>query len=201
MHAVIKIKFYYDLSSPYSFFAWRRRTVLETAGAELEYTPVSIDILLNLQADREPWAKYQDPLAPPKRAHVMADIQRMSKYWDIPLGGPFSFKPQAKRAMCVATELQRRGLDQTEFIERASKTLWEDARDISDERVLERLIGESSLVEMSHETEASALRLLTRNTQAAYAAGVYGVPSFGHGNEIYFGADRMDVLAASLNAT
>jgi 2-hydroxychromene-2-carboxylate isomerase len=37
--------------------------------------------------------------------------------------------------------------------------------------------------------------LLTQNTLAAYERGDFGVPTFVVGEELYFGADRMELLA------
>jgi 2-hydroxychromene-2-carboxylate isomerase len=37
-----------------------------------------------------------------------------------------------------------------------------------------------------------------RNTVAAYGRGVFGVPTFILGEELYFGADRMELLSSQL---
>jgi 2-hydroxychromene-2-carboxylate isomerase len=189
------VEFYYDLRSPYAYFAWNRRHMLESVGARLTYIPVSIDVLLNFQSGRDAWAEYADPLAPPKRQYLMTDIPRMARYWGIPLGGPFTFKPQAKRAMCLATALHSSGFDQEEFISFALRTLWQDARNLADDSVFDELVSVANLNSFS---EVTALADLTTNTATAYQAGVFGVPSFRHGDQVYFGADRMDVLASEL---
>lgn len=189
------VEFFYDLRSPYTYFAWKRRDVLEAAGARLIYAPVAIDALLNFQCGREAWAEYADPLAPPKRRHLMSDIPRMARYWGIPLGGPFTFKPHAKRAMCLVTALKSLGLDQTRFVDFALRTLWQETRDLADEAVFAELVTVANLADFS---ETTALAELTSNTQQAYQAGIFGVPSFRHKGQVYFGADRMDVLASEL---
>ncbi len=172
--------------------------MLEDAGATLVPRPVSVDVLLNLQAERAPWADYVDPLAPAKRAHLMSDIPRMARYWDIPLGGPFTFKPASKRAMCALTDLASSGETPDALIDRFFVTLWQEAKNIEDADVFEAVMADTGHAPMNAEAEQSALEALTSNTIAAYQSGIFGVPSFQHKDHIYFGADRMDVLSADL---
>jgi len=50
-----------------------------------------------------------------------------------------------------------------------------------------------------HELAAEkGVDLLTQNTVAAYESGVFGVPTFVVGDDLYFGADRMELLASRL---
>ena len=190
-----EIEFYFDLRSPYTYFAWHRRKVLEDAGAKLSLVPVSIDVLLNLQAGAAPWAAYVDPLSAQKRRHLMADIPRMAHFWGIPLGGPFTFKPQAKRAMCLSMALLASGADQSDFVDVALSTLWLSAKDISDDAIFDELKARFAPKDFN---EAAALTQLTEHSAQSFQQGVFGVPTFRIADKIYFGADRMDVLAAYL---
>ncbi|MEL6322358.1 MAG: DsbA family protein, partial [Cyanobacteria bacterium J06626_14] len=124
------IEFFYDLRSPYTYFAWCRKSLVSSSKFELRPRPVSISILLNLQAGREPWAAYQDPLCSAKRDHLMNDIPRMASYWNIPLSWPPDFKPQSTRAMCLATALHSSGANHEEFIDTALKLLWVENCDL-----------------------------------------------------------------------
>ena len=179
--------------------AWHRRKIFEAAGIEIVLKPVSIDVLLNLQAGRSPWDDYVDPLAPPKRKHLLFDIRRMANYWSVPFG-PIAFRPRSKRAMCVATAIAAAALEQTVFVNHAMKTLWLEARDIEEDDVFRKLISVSELSAFDTEQEQTALDNLTANSLAAYEGGIFGVPSFRIGDDVYFGADRMDVLVAGLGS-
>jgi len=46
--------------------------------------------------------------------------------------------------------------------------------------------------------ETEGKDLLTKNTLASYDRGVFGVPSFIQGEQLYFGADRMELIASCL---
>ena len=46
--------------------------------------------------------------------------------------------------------------------------------------------------------EKEGTELLTRNTLTAYESGVFGTPTFVIGDDLYFGADRMELIASKL---
>jgi len=72
------IEAYYDFRSPYAYFAndrIRSRSFVPPIPVTWHWRPVSIDVLLNLQAGRDAWAAYSDPLSAPKRAHLLADVR------------------------------------------------------------------------------------------------------------------------------
>ena len=192
-----KVDFFYDLRSPYAYFAWMRRASVQASGVTFSLQPVSIDVLLNLQAKREPWAEYVDPLAPPKRAHMISDIPRMARYWGIPIGGPFTFKPSSKLAMNTLTHLSSLGVDLHALTNRFFEALWQQARNIEDREVYDRILLEANVSLLTEAENRSANERLTENTRKAYEDGIFGVPSFRHNDNVYFGADRMDVLAAN----
>src|SRR3954449_4615375 len=75
------IDIYYDFRSPYAYLAWWRiRRQQALSSWKWRWKPVSIDVLLNLQAGREPLALYVDPLPPPKRKHFLADVRRSANF-------------------------------------------------------------------------------------------------------------------------
>ena len=89
------IDIYYDFRSPYAYLAWWRiRRQQALSSWKWRWKPVSIDVLLNLQAGREPLAPYVDPLLPPKRKHFLADIRRSAKFFGAPLSPPHRPRPR-----------------------------------------------------------------------------------------------------------
>ncbi len=157
---------------------------------------MSIDVLLNLQANREPWAQYVDPLSPPKRAHLVADVGRMAAYWNIPFNRPEPRRPQSKDAMSIATLLSDADIEHSEFRENAFAALWQQQKDLGDASVIDGALAGVDWKGLG--SVEDGLEKLTQNTIHAYEKGVYGVPTFLHGDHLYFGADRMDVLASRL---
>ncbi len=177
-----------------------RLAILKEAGGVVDYLPVSIDGLLNLQAGRSIWADYIDPLAVPKRAHLMEDIPRMANYWDIPLCWPPQLRPSSIRAMSLASLVQFDDERLSSFLDFGSSALWRDGHDLNKQEIFTQLLAHAGIADFSETDEAEGLKLLERNTKMAYQQGVFGVPSFLVEDRVYFGADRLEMLADRIKA-
>ena len=79
--------------------------------------------------------------------------------------------------------------------------LWREQRDVGDIQVLTDCLlrsgGDEALAAQAFATTARAE--LAERTTRAYARGVFGVPSFVHDGDVFFGADRLDLLAWKLD--
>lgn len=160
------------------------------------WRPVSIDILLNLQAGREAWAAYSDPLSGPKRAHLLADVRRNAAFYNAPLRPPKPPRPNSIPALCVAAALGPENHDA--FRDAVFEALWQQQRDIADLQVLaECLAGAGGNPDLVHRvaTSEAARELLAEAARLAYASGIFGVPTFVCNDEVFFGNDRLDMLA------
>ncbi|HEB87987.1 MAG TPA: hypothetical protein ENI85_00295 [Deltaproteobacteria bacterium] len=193
------IDFYYDFRSPFAYFATRRMGLLLDKGARIRWRPVSVSVLLNLQVDEAPWAEREDPLCPPKRAHFMADIFRLIEYWKIPFAMPSPPIPVCDEAMAIAALLEREGISRSGFHDAVFEAVWQEQEDAADPEVLRACLAAGSHDPALQEAASrEGLDLLTAKTRAAYDQGVFGVPTFVVGDDLYFGADRMEMLAARL---
>ncbi len=89
------------------------------------------------------------------------------------------------------------------FIDAVFEAMWQRSRDIGAREILrdclERASFDASLAEQVFSGELHDA--LVARTTAAYQAGVFGVPTFVANSEIFFGADRMDMLAWRLRET
>ncbi len=193
------IEFYYDFRSPFAYFATQRINLLTERGANITWRPVFVDVLLNLQMGQEPWAESVDPFCPPKRAHFMADIFRLIEFWNIPFNMPCPPKPSCNQAMAVAALLEHDGVEHAEFRSAVFRAVWQEQKDADDPAVLTTCIEagkhRSNLMDRA---AVEGIELLTRNTVSAYEVGVFGVPTFILDGNLYFGADRMELLATRL---
>lgn len=194
-----RIDFYYDFRSPYAYFATCRMELLAEKGAEISWRPVNVDVLLNLQQGREPGDEVLDPLCSAKRAHFMADLFRLIEYWRIPFAIPAPVVPKCHQAMAVAALLEQEGVDAEKFRDAVFRAVWQEQRDASDPSVIRACMEAGGIeAELLDGAEKEGTELLTRSTVSAFERGVFGVPTFVIGEEIYFGADRMELLAARL---
>ena len=192
------IDIYYDFRSPYAYLAWwriRRQQVLPSW--KWRWRPVSIDVLLNLQAGREPLAPYVDPLPPPKRKHFLADIRRSANFLGAPLSPPRQPRPDPTPALCAALQLAQDGIPHDRFVDRIFEAMWQHRSDIGAREVLASCLTSAELDEAVIESATSpgAQSKLVAQSVKAYEIGIFGVPSFVAHSEIFFGADRLDMLA------
>ncbi|MBV1913989.1 MAG: DsbA family protein [Pseudomonadales bacterium] len=193
-----KIEMYYDFRSPFAYFASQRLALLTAEDVEIVRKPVLVDVLLNLQADREPTSEVLDPMCPAKRDHFMADIFRMIKYWNIDFAPPKPTPPACNIAMATASVMETNGVEHSAFGNAIFEAVWQKQLDVNDISILERI-----LKDMNHDPEiiqvakVEGMEALIQKSITAYESGVFGVPTFVWGNELFFGADRMELLAWS----
>jgi 2-hydroxychromene-2-carboxylate isomerase len=191
-----RIEVFYDFRSPYAYFASHRIRRGGFAGSAVNWTwqPVSIDILLNLQAGRESFSPYVDPLSGAKRAHLIADVRRLASYYDLPLRPTKPQRPNSIPALRLAAVLKEG--ERARFSDAVFDALWQQQADISEADVLARCLNASgaSADALSRAFESSAAADVADQTVKAYARGVFGVPTFAWNDELFFGNDRLDLL-------
>jgi 2-hydroxychromene-2-carboxylate isomerase len=195
-----RIETYYDFRSPYAYFAdYRIRQGGLGFPGQVEWVgrPIFIDVILNLQFGREPWAPYVDTLIPPKRAYLMADIRRMAEFYGAPCKPSWKWpsRPNQIPALCIASLLS--GKTEEAFRSAIFDGLWHEQKDIADPTVLRDILnragGDTTLLEQA--SDPSVHEAVTKRSAEAYANGVFGTPTFVWNGEIFFGADRLEVLA------
>ncbi len=139
------VEAFYDFRSPYAYFAAHRREglFLPPVSVDWLWRPVSIDILLNLQAGRDAWADYIDPLCAPKRKHLVADVRRTAAFYDAPLRPPNPPRQSSIAALCVAAMLNA---DAHEiFRNLVFDALWQNQTDIADPETLKACLAQAQI--------------------------------------------------------
>lgn len=192
------IEAYYDFRSPYAYFAnyrIRSRSFVPPVPVIWQWRPVSIDVLLNLQAGRDAWAAYVDPLSAPKRAHLLADVRRSAAYYQAPLRAPKPPRPDSIPALGAAALLDPEAHEV--FRNVVFDALWQQQRDIADPEVLAECLARanSDPALAARALAPEARDVLAEATTRAYASGVFGVPTFVCHGEVFFGNDRLDMIA------
>jgi 2-hydroxychromene-2-carboxylate isomerase len=99
--------------------------------------------------------------------------------------------------LCVALQLAQDGIPHDRFIDMVFETMWQHRRDIGTREVLTNCLISAALGEAVIESAVSpGMRsALVAQSMQAYEMGIFGVPSFVAHGEIFFGADRLDMLA------
>jgi 2-hydroxychromene-2-carboxylate isomerase len=139
---------------------------------------------------------------PEKRRYLYLDVMRSARSLGLPPPlcppeHPFS----ALKALRTVTLFQD-SPQALQLAERIASAAWTDGHSIDDLTVLSDCVrscglDSAGLTERIASSEAKAL--LRSNTETAITAGVFGVPSFvTAAGEVFWGADRMDVLGQRL---
>jgi 2-hydroxychromene-2-carboxylate isomerase len=191
---VTPVDFYFDYVSPYAYFAWLRIGELCAArgNVELRIHPVLFAGLL------DHWGQRGPAEVPPRRAWVFRDGARYAARHGIPLAWPAAhpFNP------LLALRLSLPGTEQRRVISAIFDAGWARGGDLGAPEQLRRALDDAGLDGAGRLAAAAAPEVkaaLRAETDAAIARGVFGVPTMIAGDELFWGSDRLDDLAAHLD--
>jgi 2-hydroxychromene-2-carboxylate isomerase len=189
--------FYYDLGSPYAYLSAERISGLfNEAGLEQpEWQPILLGGLFK-HFDRGSWAQTE------ARAEGIAEIERRAAEQGLPpLVWPEVWPGEMLNAMRVATFAKQTGRT-IAFSLAAFRQQFAAGKDLTDP---DNVIIAAAACELHPRALLSAVKTsivkddLREATDAAAAAGVFGVPSVRVGEEVFWGDDRLEeaVVAAA----
>jgi 2-hydroxychromene-2-carboxylate isomerase len=190
---------YYDVASPFSYFALTQLGGLAAMGVTPRLVPILLGGLFREigQAD-VPLLTF----SPPKLAYINREMPRWASWWGIPFDMPAKFPQRtitAQRLLLLAAdESFARGARLGAALGRA---MWAEQRDLEDDTTLRELLEQEGFptawIERTRDPAVKAR--LVENTTRAREAGVFGVPTFVvHGKagpQLYWGQDRLDLVA------
>jgi 2-hydroxychromene-2-carboxylate isomerase len=165
-------------------------------GLTLEARPVLFAALLNAHGHKGPAE------IPPKRRWIIRETARRAALAEVPFGPPRShpFRPLlALRAVLAAPEAARFAL-----VDRLFAEAWggEASGGLDDPATVARRAAEAGLDGAALVARAAAPEVkaaLREATEAAIAAGVFGVPTFDVGGELFWGYDALDLVELHLD--
>jgi 2-hydroxychromene-2-carboxylate isomerase len=188
------VEFYFDPVSPYSWLAAKQCARVEAAGVELDCRPVLFAGLLAAHRSTGPAE------IPAKRAYTMRDVLRQAAGLGLTAVGPptHPFNPLRALRMCIALD-DRAG--RRRFGIALLDAAWARGLDLTEDDVLVALANECGLdgaVLLARAGDAEIKQRLIAATDAAVAAGIFGVPTWRVAGEIFWGEDRIDALLRRL---
>jgi 2-hydroxychromene-2-carboxylate isomerase len=185
--------FYYDFGSLNAYLAWRLLPGIEQrTGARFEQVPVLLGGIFKATGNRSPVEAYAG--VPAKLAYEFREIDRFVARHGL---DEFQMNPHfpvntltLMRGAVAADEME---LSEA-YVAAIFHFMWEDPRKLDDLAVLEAALEESGLpaeelLELA--VDQTIKDQLVANTREAVEHGVFGLPSFIVGGELYFGKDRL----------
>ena len=195
-----QVDHYFSFSSPWAYIGHKAfRDVVETYGLKVNHKPV---ILFDLFSETGglPLIKRH----PVRQRYRMVELQR----WRDKRGLSFHFQPKhvpfnARLADGVVIAAIELGLDPDPFLRRAFPAVWEDELNLADPATVAKIADDAGLpggklVERSSSEEISAA--YETNRQDAITADVFGSPVYVLDGEVFWGQDRIELLADALKS-
>jgi 2-hydroxychromene-2-carboxylate isomerase len=176
------IDWYFDFVSPYSYIALHR---LEELGQPVHFKPVLFAGLL------QHWGQKGPAEVPTKRKWTY----RWCTWWAKELGIPFRFPAEHPFNPLQHLRLALACSSRPDAVKRIFDSLWMSGENASDQARFAALCAELGVQPDALAAQKDALR---RDTEAAAARGVFGVPTFVIDGEVFWGADSLDFAKAFL---
>jgi len=190
-----KIAFYFDFVSPYAYLAhFRLLDIAERYGAEIEYHPVDLERLKALAGNTAP--KTRD--MPLKLQYGRTDLRRWAARYGVSFTPPAGYgSARLNTGFFLALERDCA----SDYLRFAWGLVWGHGRDMACGTVLNDTAGhlgwDAEALAAYSEDQAASTRY-DASTTAAHARGVFGVPTFIIGNEMWWGNDRLFLVEESL---
>jgi 2-hydroxychromene-2-carboxylate isomerase len=193
-------EFIYDFGSPNAYLVHKvlPRISAET-GTAFTYTPCLLGGIFKATNNRPPMLTFENVKG--KMAYERKEMRRF-----IEKHGLSAF--QFNRHFPVNTLLLMRGAAAAQldglheaYIDVAMRAMWEESEKMDDPQVFVTVMTAGGLDGaglLARSQDADVKALLTSNTASAVERGVFGIPSFFVGDEMFFGKERLSQVAEEI---
>jgi 2-hydroxychromene-2-carboxylate isomerase len=196
------IEFIFDFASPNAYFAYRALPpILDRTGARLAINPCLLGGIFKATGNKAPFVAFT-PIKG-KFEYEMLEIKRFvarHKLDKFRMNPHFPVNSLLLMRGYIAAAAADAG---PTFLEMGLKGMWEDGLKLDDPEVLRNAIDAAGL-DAARLLEAAqsepVKQTLADNTAAAVARGVFGVPTFFVGTEMFFGKERLGQVEEAVEA-
>ena len=188
-----KIDFYFDFASPNAYLSHKViRKIKKNLGVEVNYIPVLLGGIFKATNNKPPMEQFFG--VKNKNEYQNLEMQRFIERHEL---NDFKMNPhfpvislQIIRG-AIAAEMDGYLED---YIDKVLVHMWEEPKKMDDPEVIKSAFEESGLDAeklISQMQDADVKAKLIANTEAAAERGVFGIPTFFVGEEMYFGKDNL----------
>ncbi|MEW6297751.1 MAG: 2-hydroxychromene-2-carboxylate isomerase [Thermodesulfobacteriota bacterium] len=185
------LQFWFEFASTYSYLSAAR---VESLAAAAQVPVVWKPFLLGPIFKRQGWDDSPFNLYPAKGRYMWRDMERLCEKYGLPFRKPTQFPRSgllAARVACAHAEAAWCPA----FVRAVYHANFAEDRDIADPQTIAGILaalrqdGEALLAQAQLPETKDRLR---RQTEEAAARGIFGAPSFGVGDELFWGNDRLE---------
>lgn len=189
------IEFFWDPTSTYSYLAATQiEQVAKDHGARVQWRPFLLGKVFEATGNKAP------VMVPAKGRYLFKDASLWAKHYGVPFSMPSKFPINSVLACRAVLAAAETGADVALSLA-ILDAYWVKNQDISDGEVIRQIAddigldGAQILVETQNPAVKEALKV---NTESAIARGAFGAPTFYVDQQMFFGNDRLQLLAAYL---
>ena len=195
---MLTIEYYLSVVSPWSYLGHRRLCDIARANsAEILYLPIDSSILF-----AKTGGLALKDRSPQRKRYRMQELRRWRSRLELELNlEPQYFPTDSNLASRVIIGAIEAGHDVAELVYELMRTVWVREEDVSETSVVIGAIERSGgsvddlLAAANH---SNVQDIIIENSEQAVSKGVFGVPSYVVGEEVFWGQDRLEFLDAFL---
>ena len=194
------IDFIFDFASPNAYLAWKVwPTIGARTGANVNVIPCLLGGLFKLTGNQAPMTAFGGVKG--KLEYERLETQRfIDKHGLKAFRLNPNFPVNTLTIMRAFVAARRRGAGD-QFMEAVLRAMWEEGEKMDDPAVIANVLSAAgleakALLQAAQDQEIKAE--LTANTAAAAARGVFGIPTFFVGKEMFFGKERLGQIEEEL---
>jgi len=205
MAGLKKVELFYDVVSPYSYFAFKVLTRYEQANRiSLSLRPFFLGGIMNKSGNSPPLS------IPNKAKYMLKDLKRCSDYFKIPATLPSTFPANTLTAQRLLTALPDKY--KSVVTDKLFETIFQENKDISNNDVLKEILRKNSDLSDSQIeslfaqlSSAEVKDKLKDTTEEALSRGAFGAPTIyvniNGEDQLIFGSDRFHILFPLIGQT
>ncbi|WP_099867889.1 2-hydroxychromene-2-carboxylate isomerase [Pararhizobium haloflavum] len=194
------IDYYFAGISPFSYLGHRAiEAVARKHGCGIAYKPVILPELFEVSGALPPAKR-----PPVRQRYRLLELQRVAEMRGLPINlKPKHFPVDPALADQAVIALLDARQDPTDYMFRVFSAVWAQDENVSDPRVVERVLDESgfdgaAFLEAAQSESVAETR--RQNTKEAIEADAVGVPAYVLNGEVFWGQDRIELLDRALES-
>lgn len=186
------VEIYFDYASPWAYLM-SELVEKKLPGVPVVWRPAYVRGL-------EPFVSGL-PYGPLKLAYLMHDVQRVAAYEGVPIAAPATFPIDGLHALRGAIIAENAGAFDR-YHRAMFRATWRDARQITQKETVVEILGEciGNPVDVEALGASPIKARLRESTSTAIDKGIFGVPTFVVGDEIFWGLHRVDYVLRAAQA-
>ncbi len=191
------IEFFFDVGSPAAYLAWTQLPRLAAdAGAVIRWRPMLLGGVFKATGNSSP------VMIPAKGRWLIDDLKRWAARYGVPLEMPADFPINTLTLMRGAAGIQLyQPEDLARYLTAVFNGIFAQGLAMGDAAVVADVLRNAHfdparMLELAGDPQVKQALLAT--TEEAVARGVFGAPSMFVGEDMHFGQDRLDFVAAAL---